>query len=253
MSQSGSVCWCARTAWAMKTVFAPIAALLFAWSPDSFAGEDQPEDSRPAGFPQYLMLLSSPPVQQDIRLSDEQKAEIARLAKIYMQSVYEFHGHMREMTDLPGLSPQDRIEVTADMRKKNAELAAQMDKNALEILKPSQHKRLAQLRLQVMGAAILLDPRVRERLKVSDKQQKRLKESFEQRNQACNEYLAEAKKKGARPHELKAKIDEIRSEAWLDMQRIFTSTQRRTLRDLLGPEPEFEVSEIQLQLSLKIR
>ncbi len=253
MSQPTTVILRARNAHARKRVVSLVAILLVTCGVQLGSAADESNDGRPVGFPQYLMLVSSPPVQADIQLSDEQKEEIAGLAQNHMQSAYEFHAHMLEMMDLPGFSPQDRLKVSEDMRRKQAELAGEIDKKALAILDQSQHRRLAQLRLRVMGAAILLDPKLREQLRVSDTQLKQLKEAFLERNKACQEYLAEARRKNARHDEMKAKIDEIRGQAWTGMLRTFTATQKRILRELLGPKPAFKPNEVKLRLSMKVR
>lgn len=253
MSQPASIVLRAHNVRFGKIVL-PLTVMLFAGLGAQFGqAADELHDLRQVGSPVYLMLVSSPPVQTDIELTDEQKSEIAGLVQTYMRSAYEFHGHTLEMLDLPDLSHKNRMAVTSDMRAKLAVMAGKIDQQALAVLEPSQHKRLAQLRLRTMGAAILLEPRLREKLEISEKQLKLLKDAFAQRDKACQEYVTEAKKKGtSTPQEMKAKVDEIRSDAWSDMQRIFTATQRRILRDLLGPDPAFQPGEVKLMLTMKV-
>ncbi|MCG8653883.1 MAG: hypothetical protein MI861_28850 [Pirellulales bacterium] len=235
---------------AMEVVTAPGNGMSDSAEPPAPAeAKETPQPS----FPQYLMLVSSPLIQQDIQLDQGQRTAIVRLEREYMQSAHKYHIQLLEMLRLPDMTASERTSVSADMRRWQTDLSEDIDQQTLSLLRPEQNKRLTQLRLWAMGAEILLDPQLRLRLRISDQQLKQLQKAFLERDRACKEYLAEASKEQLRHDEIKAKINDIKGDAWSKMRALFTPTQKQVLREVLGREPAFKPSELQLRLSWKVR
>jgi hypothetical protein len=99
-------------------------------------------------------------VQKDLELSGEQKDS---LGKLEVEQV--------DFAAMRDLSPEDRLKKTTEIRT-----AAQ--KKVDDILAPPQRDRFAQILLQVDGVAALRQPKVAEKLKLTDEQKTKLNELF---------------------------------------------------------------------------
>ena len=114
----------------------------FSGGPGMFGGQMPP-----------AALLASKQVQEELKLTDEQKDSIKKLA--------------REMRPARGEGRPDREE----MQKR----AEKFDKKLAEILKPEQMDRFKQIRIQIQGPRAFSNTEVVKALAITDEQQKKVK------------------------------------------------------------------------------
>ena len=117
----------------------------------------------------FLALLGMEQVQQELKLTDEQKTKVKEVAQKLQEETKEQFSGLRDMQD----REQRRVKMT--------ELADQMDAKAREqlqgVLDRDQMRRLYQIRLQVRGAVeSLASGRLAERLQLTDEQKKKIAE-----------------------------------------------------------------------------
>lgn len=110
------------------------------------------------------MLLRSEAVQDELKLTAEQKEKLAGLAA----------GRQRDGggRNLREMSQEERQEWMAEMR----EQAEQAEKKMDEILSDEQRTRLKQIRLQMMGPTAFADPEFAKELGLSGDQKEKLKQ-----------------------------------------------------------------------------
>src|SRR5262249_32466009 len=116
------------------------------------------------GFaPSPLMLLTQKPVQEDLKLSEDQVKKIQELQKSQPQQ--------GRLGGFQKLSQEERDE----LRKKMEALAAANKKAIAEILTPDQVKRVDQITLQARGAGAFADAKVAEALNLTEEQKEKIK------------------------------------------------------------------------------
>ncbi len=149
-----------------------LVAIVLTSSPVSAQDQDREQGRRRAfrgvmGRPDS-MLAAVPEVQEELKLSDEQKAKVEALAG---RDIAELQGLRDELADVPAEELQARV------LQRNAEIREKSRANLAEVLEPEQRKRLDQIDLQVRGyQAFTTSDRVREALEFTDEQQARLRE-----------------------------------------------------------------------------
>ena len=100
-------------------------------------------------------LIRSPQVQEDLKLSDEQKTALRDGPRLDFAS----------LRDLP----------REEQQKKVSEYRQQADAKIKEVLNEEQHKRLDQIMLQMRGVRALADAAVAKELGLTEDQQKKLR------------------------------------------------------------------------------
>jgi hypothetical protein len=136
-----------------KHFFSTVACVaLLAWS----ATGDDPKPMRPAVGMPSLRLLHQKAVQDELKMTDEQVKKVDALAQ----------------------KLKDEREAAIDKGEKPdlAKMVEKMDKAVAAFLKPEQLKRLKEIQLQVGGARVFNNPELVKEMKITDAQQKKLKE-----------------------------------------------------------------------------
>jgi len=132
------------------------------------------------------MLLGVEQVQKEIKLTEEQKAELAKLQESFRPPA---RGNFRNRwEELMKLSEEERNKKIEEMQKQFEEQAAKRDKEITaklgEILQPEQSARLNQIEMQITGErnalVVLMRPEVMEGLGLSDEQKDQLKKIEEE-------------------------------------------------------------------------
>jgi hypothetical protein len=104
-----------------------------------------------------LTLLRNPNVQKELELSDDQK-----------KSVDDLNTDMR--SSFQGLRDLSADERTAKIKEENDKIQKKVD----DLLLPNQKERLDELQLQARGSQALTDPKVAEKLNLTDDQKQSL-------------------------------------------------------------------------------
>ncbi len=154
-------------------------------------------------------LLRIPKVQEELKLTDDQKEQLRGLGR-----------EMRE----------------------NREEA---EKKLAEVLKPDQLARLKQLRLQVGGPALLTQPDVVKELGLSDEQvtklndlQQKFRSSMREQMQGMRDLSQEERR--AKMAEMRPKMEQLQKDHMAQALEILTPAQREKLEKMKGPKADIE-------------
>lgn len=134
----------------------------------------------PGGDPMgSVMLIGISEVQQELKLSDEQKPKVMDvLSKTQEQSRAVFEGV--NFQEVFTLEEKERDERFAKMRTQMEGITKQAEERLAKILDKSQASRFSELQLQRGGVGSLLRDEVSKPLKLSDEQRDKLRELIEQ-------------------------------------------------------------------------
>ncbi len=110
------------------------------------------------------MLLRMKPVQDEVKLSADQREKVTKIADDAMEAMRDSFSNLRDA------SPEERREAMEKFAKQSGET----DKKITEILKPEQAARVKELSLQLRGVGALSDPEVATALKLTDDQKTKL-------------------------------------------------------------------------------
>lgn len=170
-------------------------------------------------------LLNQKPVQEELRLSDEQKKEVAA-----------FGEKMREAwQDAMDAAPEERM-------RKMMEMRADGDKAVSRILRPEQAKRLHQIALQAAGARALADPKVASELSLDDSQKDKIREAGEEQMKKMEELRGES---GGDRDKRREKMADLRRETDERIREVLTPGQRARWKDMLG-EPFKGIEQLRM-------
>src|SRR5260370_919927 len=97
--------------------------------------------ARASGGDSLIMILMAPPLQQELKLSDEQKNKVFELAREASRKSREFY---QSMMQAGGANPQALLNAGARLRQEN-------EKAAEQILDADQKKRAEQIHRRVEG------------------------------------------------------------------------------------------------------
>ena len=174
-----------------------------------------------------VQLLMAPPVQEELALSDEQVEQVTTLAEDFRE---QMRTRMQEArAELQQLSQQERFErFEAMVREMDAEAREQLR----EVLKPEQLHRLMQIRLQQAGVMALGEPPVRERLKLSDEQSKKIDEILASFRSDLQSMMQEARQQQTPPDP--EKFLELRRKHREEALAVLTDEQKASLEELQG-------------------
>lgn len=175
-----------------------------------------------------VSLATLPPIQEELKFTDEQK----KLAD-------ELHDGLTE----------DRREVFQTgggdfdaMRVKIEELDAAATREFVEQLDDTQRKRLTEIYVQANGTNALADPSVIEELQISDEQQAKLNEARNENRQAF--FGAFQNFQGMSDDERREKMANLQKEADDRLLTELTDDQRTAFGKMPGAEIEFDLTEL---------
>jgi hypothetical protein len=168
-------------------------------------------------------LLASKQVQEELKLTDEQKDSIRKLA--------------REMRPARGEGRPDRDE----MQKR----AEKFDKKLAEILKPEQMDRFKQIRIQIQGPRAFSNTEVVKALAITDEQQKKVKDILaETREQIQALGRPDPDATPAERKEHLEKMQKVTKEAVGKCLEALTAEQREKFEKLRGKPFEIDLSAL---------
>jgi len=172
------------------------------------------------------LLLLSKRVQDELKLTDAQKAEIKPIQDKYQDS----------MSKARKAGDPDQVR---DARKNAVEEAKKDLDKAKGSLQPDQTKRLRQIQLQVQGLKAFNDEDVQKELKLSDKQKGDIKDITEGVAKDINELRQGAQGDRQKLRELFQKMDALNKEAAEKVNGVLTEEQKKTWTEMKGVKFEF--------------
>lgn len=184
----------------------------------------QPPAGRPGGpfgGPMLMVgLLRNPQVQQELKLTDQQKQQLEQLGEQWREK-------MRGLRDLP---PEERRQKVQGMR-------AEVEKQLSQILNEQQMKRLKQIALQVEGYAALERPEVAEQVGLTKEQRQKIRDILRQADEKRREAFQQ--RQGDRQAVFQ-RMREIRQ--WVDgeIEKLLTAEQKKKWQELIGAPFKFE-------------
>ncbi len=167
-------------------------------------------------------LASQQSVQDDLKMTDEQKGKVKELADKQREAFSGFRG-------LRDLSKEEREKKMEEFRTKAAELAKANEKALNEILKPEQIKRLKQISLQQQGSRAFATPEVADTLKLTDEQKDKIKTITEDAAKEMRDLRG-----GGFNEEARTKMAEIRKATNEKVLGVLTDEQKGKYKELTG-------------------
>lgn len=171
-------------------------------------------------------LLQIEQVQQELKLSDEQKQKIEQISEDYQAARREaFQGG-------PGQ------EAFAQMR----EASQQADRKIAEVLQDEQSQRLEEIRLQVTGPSILaFDRELAEKLNVTRDQRQKAREILEAQGEKTREAFRNAEGEGRERFAAAApELEKIRKETDEQLVAVLTDEQKQQWKEMTGEPLELD-------------
>jgi hypothetical protein len=183
------------------------------------------------GFGGRGSLLTNQSVQTELKLTDEQKEKLTKVA----EEINEKYAEKRREV----FQSMDREKMTALFQ----EIGEATNKANAEILKPEQTKRYRQIQLQQMGMRALQEKDVQEVVKLTDKQQEELKEIQADIQKDSDELRQAAGRDFAKLREAQTKITELTQKEFDRFTESFSTEQKSAWKNLLGEKFEIKFEE----------
>jgi hypothetical protein len=174
------------------------------------------------------ILLSLEPVQKELEISEEQKAELTKLSNDGANLFAEFRNLSRD-----------------ERNKKMEERTAANKKRVAEILLPPQTGRLDEISIQLAGAGALDRPDVAEKLKLTDAQKKSLADlATESRDKIRDSMRAGGPMD---PTQMQEKMSAMNKERKEKATAVLTKDQREKFESMQGQKFELDLSLMALR------
>jgi Spy/CpxP family protein refolding chaperone len=178
-----------------------------------------------------LMMMSSQPVQEELKLSAEQSAKIDAIAKQMRQDAMEI------ISGLQDLTPEEREEELPNVMEMVSDSAKELQSQVDDILDDEQTARMNELSLQRRGVDALDDKKVIEALKVTDDQKKELASIRDEAGAKQEEIIKEGL--GGDRNEMRQKIQALQKETGDKALAVLTTEQRDAFDELKGAKFDF--------------
>lgn len=174
-----------------------------------------------------LQILMIPAVQDELKLTEEQKTKLQQVGQEIRESGAQFFQGLRD------LSPEER-------QKKMQEYQVETTKKINAVLKEDQQKRLRQLVLQRQGVAIIAqDEEVAKQLKVTDDQKLKIRDISRAAGEERRALFQGGGGGGGISPETRAKMDEITKKTNEKIEAVLTDDQKKQWKELCGAPFKF--------------
>ena len=163
-----------------------------------------------------LFMLRTPELQKELKLSDDQRADIGGLMS-------EALGAMQDLRDA---DEEERREIMQElMEEGRIELNKILDKD--------QQKRLHEIQLQQQGPAGVVSAEVAKELKISEEQKGKIETIIEETGEAQRELFGELREGGDR-EEVMQKVQALRKERDETVLALLSADQKKQWTTMLG-------------------
>jgi hypothetical protein len=172
--------------------------------------------------PPFLVFRDK--VQEELKLSDEQKKKLEKRLQDTVQDAMPFFQNLGDK------KPEEREkELHAYVEKAQEKLTAFLK----DTLKDEQLKRLQQLERQREGLFALGHAEIMKELEITDKQRQQFGEVMQAMQEKIEPLMKEAQKDG-NPQEIGPKIRKIRKEQEERIEALLSDTQKKQWKEMLG-------------------
>ena len=128
----------------------------------------------PGGGIDKLTLASAKPIQEELKLGEDELFFVAQLNEDFRADSRELYSGI----DWRSLSEEDRKTKFEEVGKKRAALVKESEKGLAELLTEKQVKRLDEIALQLMGIRALANEDVQKKLKVTSDQKTKIDDTM---------------------------------------------------------------------------
>jgi Spy/CpxP family protein refolding chaperone len=180
------------------------------------------------GPPEGAMLLMNKSVQDELKLSDDQKAALTKIQTKQRETL------TKAREDAAGDFAKMREAMQAAMQESQKEAT-----KVLEGLKPDQKKRFHQIEAQVLGTRALALPPIQKELGLSDKQKEELKGITEDARRDQLEIMKEAGKDKEGRQAAFQKVQKLQQEASAKALKVLTAEQQTKFKEMQGEKFNF--------------
>lgn len=170
-------------------------------------------------------LLRAESVQTEIKLEEDQKTALVKLAEQQRGERPDFN--FREASDEERQKFFEKMQ--ADMAKRTAEAKEQLE----EILSPAQFERLEQIAVQARGVMGLMNPDTAKKLNLTSEQTEKLKSEATAFGETARERMGEIFRSGDR-EAARAKMEEVRKELDGKLLAVLDDTQKAEFEKMKG-------------------
>lgn len=211
-----------------------LAALVAAIGLVSFADAQQPGGGRPGGGfggrggpggGGMMRLIVNPAVQDEIKLTDDQKDKLATWYEGFNEKIEE-----------KSKGIERNRENFAKLMAIRTEVSENAEKELKDVLKPDQIKRIKQIEFQMMGTRALQNEDVQKELGITDEQKEKFTKIGEESREAFRDVFS-----GGRPD--REKMQEMMAKQGEKYQEVLTSSQKTKWKEMTGEA--FDVSKLQ--------
>ena len=176
-------------------------------------------------------LLVMDEVQDELKLTDDQKEEIGEQAQQIMD---DMRAGMRDTFMGGGGSREEMMESIQEMMEEFRE----EEKEVVALLNDDQRARLAQLRYQRMGNAMYQDEKIQKEIGITKDQKTAIEDAFETSEEEMQEAMADARESrdlGA----MQAAMADGQKELAKSIDEILKADQKKKIAKMKGDEFEF--------------
>jgi len=185
--------------------------------------------------PGLFALVSQPVVQQELGVTDEQKAKITGILE-----EMPLPGESIDLAKLQGLNEKEQNEYFAKQRQANSKKVTALEERLKKLLTPDQLARLDQLDVQAWGAIVVLRPDIAQAVGLSQEQKDKIRQVRKPYPQAPR--YQPPRLRTTPPAELKKALDEWQSkkaEKEAEMLNVLDDEQKAKFAEFKGKEFAF--------------
>ena len=165
-------------------------------------------------------FVSRDKVQEDLKLSDDQKHKLRETMT----------GYVQETMKVQKLSGAERKEAMQSLRQKSYK---QLEVFLKEILTPEQLKRFAELKLQYDMPMIMLQPDIVKELNITDEQRQQFITLIQEMQKVVAPLIQESRS-GGNPQEILAKVTKLRLDCQGKIEALLSDAQKTQWKEMTG-------------------
>ena len=178
------------------------------------------ERSTAASSPSSALLLWRPDVQTDLQLTGGEKAQL---------------DHIRDRAS--NRSGRSFTPGTQNFRTNQTALSnymQQLDQQCEQVLTDSQRSRLQQIKLQLRGPIVLLDPQIQSQLEVSDDQKAKMDAADQRRQAQMKAVNQKMRSRQIAVSQITAELRKVNADYAASLQKVLTAEQATKFKEMLG-------------------
>jgi len=192
-----------------------------------------------------LWLLRMEQIQEELAMTDEQKAKLNELGQEMMSEMREQFSGMRD------LDAEQRRAKWAELREKMAKRAEAFRKKTEAVLLPEQRARMKQIRVRMLGSRAFSDKEVIETLGITEEQTatfEAIREAVRGKMRKLFEGMdwraMDQEQRRQKGQEIGEKARQLQQEAVKEALGVLTEEQIETLNKMKGEEFELDRSRL---------